>query len=476
MPKKATKISKKKAKQLGDAFDPIFDIGAICDAEEKSCRLTALSVNTTVDLNQTISTGILSLDLAIGGGLKAGAEYEIVGPEHGGKTTTLYSCFGKAIEFIPHHLKGIFIDVEGTIDQRWFKHIVGVDDLSDVFGESTSDGKYIRRPMIRYYKPPFGEQALKYLKRILKRMPDKILIGDTYHYAWRPKEKNSKTGYSTTELRKMLADKYNKKLYTKYGVFYVPVPNNYGGPELLVGVDSWAAMTPVAVSEDDNASLGQQARMFSTHLNDIKSLITVKGVTIIGANQVRQKPMAYGDSEYSPGGNTKKHTTDCRIRTSTVSNQNGSGQIEIDGSDEYRHFKMKIKKNKLYIPYQELKGRFWIKHAGKSGFGACPVQDCLEYLKSTSQVRMRSGGGFKIKFAGKDKLNKKLARFVFTLDSSKHGKKVKKGSNEVFISFKLLVLDKELDGKKFNLRQRLFKQLRSGQGMELALRGSETEE
>lgn len=456
-------MAKAKKKDAEVDLAAILDDTSVFDVEERSVKLSSIGVDSIVRIGDSISTGMLAVDLMIGGGLMRGREYEIVGPEHGGKTTLIYSCFAAAIKHIPNALKALFFDIEGTIDPRWFGNICGEKDLTNVFGKSKETAQGIvweKKPKIRYYKPNFGEQALKLLKRQLKRMPDKVLIGDTWYYMWTPRDsasaKKTGTAYTLADLRDKLKGAFDKKLFQRYGSFYVKVPNNYSGPELIIGVDSWAAMTPEAIAEDDSNAMASQARMFSKHLNDIKSLIAAKGCTIIGANQIREKMMAYGNPEYSPGGNTKKHTTDCRLRIGTVNNPFGKGALETDGDDEYRHFKIVNRKNKVFQPYKECVGRWWNSHNGETGYGPDPVYDTLQYLKMTGQIVRGKDGktkGYRIVFdkKKKDKLLLKLEKMVLSPDDFK---------------------DAILGPKEFGLdiRKMCFKQLRSGYGMTLYMR------
>src|SRR5947208_14878201 len=90
---------------------------------------------------ETIPTGALSLDLALGvGGVPRGRIVEIFGPESSGKTTLVYHIIAEAQE-----LGGIcaFIDTEHAIDPIYAKRIgVDVDELL-------------------VSQPDYGEQALE---------------------------------------------------------------------------------------------------------------------------------------------------------------------------------------------------------------------------------------------------------------------------------------------------------------------------
>src|SRR3954453_15672159 len=90
---------------------------------------------------ETISTGALSLDLALGvGGVPRGRVVEIFGPESSGKTTLVYHIIAEA-----QALGGIcpFVDTEHAIDPIYAKRIgVDVDELL-------------------VSQPDYGEQALE---------------------------------------------------------------------------------------------------------------------------------------------------------------------------------------------------------------------------------------------------------------------------------------------------------------------------
>ncbi len=275
----------------------LYDIHKLIDLEEKKLKVPSLAVNSKIEMGDVLSSGSLTRDLVLGGGYKKGSCVEIVGPEHSGKTASLYEGFSSALLNIPGTLKGIFLDNEGQVDPPWFENITNhrVDDVFGVKDEKT--GLWLNKPKIRYYKPETGEKGLKLIRRILERMPDKLIIGNTWYYCWSPKpsKKVEKSGgYTLADLRKILKGLYSKKLHAKTGNFFVKVPGNYGGPEFMIGNDSWATMVPEAVAEDDSDALGSPARMFAKHCNNIKTKCGSKGVILLGINQIREKPMAFG--------------------------------------------------------------------------------------------------------------------------------------------------------------------------------------
>src|SRR5438128_2716497 len=81
-----------------------------------------LGESTALDV-QGISTGALSLDIALGGkGLPRGRIIEIFGPEAGGKTTVALHAVARA-----QKAGGVaaFIDAEHALDPSWAKRVGG---------------------------------------------------------------------------------------------------------------------------------------------------------------------------------------------------------------------------------------------------------------------------------------------------------------------------------------------------------------
>ena len=89
----------------------------------------------------TISTGCLSLDLALGnGGIARGRIYEIFGPNSGGKTTLAVNIL---IQAQRRGLKGLLVDAEHTADPTLFKgygaNIAELDIVQGYDGEANLD-------------------------------------------------------------------------------------------------------------------------------------------------------------------------------------------------------------------------------------------------------------------------------------------------------------------------------------------------
>jgi len=107
---------------------------------------------------ETIPTGALSLDIALGGGIPKGRIIEIYGPESSGKTTLAIHILTEA------QRKGdavAFIDAEHAFDPTYAKNI-GLD----------IDNLYISQP-------DFGEQALEILETLVRSAAFGVIVVDS---------------------------------------------------------------------------------------------------------------------------------------------------------------------------------------------------------------------------------------------------------------------------------------------------------
>src|ERR1700730_13308343 len=117
-----------------------------------------LGESTAMDV-QGISTGALSLDIALGGkGLPSGRVVEIFGPESSGKTTVALHAVASA-----QKLGGVaaYIDAEHALDPAWAKRL-GVD----------LEGLLVSQPSS-------GEEALKIAEMLVKSNAVDIIVIDS---------------------------------------------------------------------------------------------------------------------------------------------------------------------------------------------------------------------------------------------------------------------------------------------------------
>lgn len=148
--KKLADISEGKSKALGLALETIekqYGKGSIMKLGE--------STHTQVE---TIPTGALSLDLALGGGIPKGRIIEIYGPESSGKTTlTLHAI----AECQKSGGTAAFIDAEHALDPAYAKRI-GVDTDNLLLSQ-----------------PDNGEQALEIAETLVRSNAVDIIVIDS---------------------------------------------------------------------------------------------------------------------------------------------------------------------------------------------------------------------------------------------------------------------------------------------------------
>ena len=152
---KSTKDQDSDKKEKNKALDAA--ISQITDTFGKG-SVMKLGQQTAMDI-ESISTGSLSLDLALGiGGLPKGRVIEIYGPESSGKTTLALQVVAEA-----QKTKGIcgFIDAEHALDPVYAKKL-GVDTEELLISQ-----------------PDTGEQALEIADTLIKSGSVSVLVIDS---------------------------------------------------------------------------------------------------------------------------------------------------------------------------------------------------------------------------------------------------------------------------------------------------------
>lgn len=134
---------------------------ALAQLEKSYGKGTVMRLGETADAisTDTVSSGCLSLDIALGvGGIPRGRIVEIYGPESGGKTTLALHMLA---EFQKQNGVAAFIDAEHALDPVYAKNI-GVD----------IDNLYISQP-------DSGEQALEICETLVRSGAIDIIIVDS---------------------------------------------------------------------------------------------------------------------------------------------------------------------------------------------------------------------------------------------------------------------------------------------------------
>ncbi len=416
----------------------------------------------TLDDVVPMSTGSLTLDLIMGGGIRP-AMYTNFGPEQSAKTTGALLVMANAIK------QGVPIvslrDFEGSTGNS-IPYVMSILRTSGIkltkdqlFGKKDpKTGKWEVPPRVRYSANTMGVSFFNWFAAVLRRLPDKKMLENEWYLVYEDdKENQSKFGEFAD---KSMPKKYGKGIYIK-----APDPGLQG----VVILDSYPNMNPTSKDEDEqDNSLAAQARMFSKNLPRVKGYLASKKVALVGINQLRDVPMAmFGPKEQEPGGKALRYNSDVRLRwypraLSAIPlwpkpAKQGGYEIERSingGIDKYKYVHVKAAKNKLSEPEREGFIRLWTKDSQGVAHGIDPVFDTLFYLRTTGQLEGKKRLALTLKWNG-EKNNK-----VITWDDLKLWVL---GSKEDMVKMS----KKAGMSKPMNLRSACFKQIASGKGEEL---------
>lgn len=417
----------------------------------------------TLDDVVPMSTGSLTLDLIMGGGIRP-AMYTNFGPEQSAKTTGALLVMASAIK------QGVPIvslrDFEGSTGNSVpyvmsILHTSGIKLTKEqLFGKKDpKTGKWTVAPRVRYSSNTMGVSFFNWFAAILRRLPDKKLLEGEWYLVYDETDKEAKAKFGEFANNSM-PKKYGKGLYLK-----APDPGLQG----VVIVDSYPNMNPTSKDEDEqDNSLAAQARMFSKNLPRVKGYLVSKKVALIGINQLRDVPMAmYGPKEQEPGGKALRFNSDVRLRwypraLSAIpmwpkASKKGGYEVERStsgGVDKYKYMHVKAAKNKLSEPEREGFIRLWTKDSDGVAHGIDPVFDTLYYLRTTGQLEGKKRLALTLKWNGEK--NKR----VITWDDLKLWIL---GSKEDMVKMS----KKAGMSKPMNLRSACFRQMASGKGEEL---------
>lgn len=284
-------------KQVSSESVPQFDYTGFLTETVDSVAQRLNYDSDPIESATPMSTGLLTLDLLYGGGIRPGW-YTHFGKEQSSKTTGALVIAANAIkEKVPLIT---FFDYEGSSanSMPYIQSIlktVGIDKtISQVFGTKDHEtGNWITPPIIRFHVESVAEKFFDFLANVLRELPDKKMINGKW---WLIYEDNKKNKARVGEFAEPSMSK-------RYGPgLWVPAPN--GELQALFIVDSYPAMNPASNDEEDtDNSIALQARMFSKQLPRVKGRLMQKMVAVIGTNQLRDAPMVmYGPKENEPGG------------------------------------------------------------------------------------------------------------------------------------------------------------------------------
>jgi len=207
---------------------------------------------------ETISTGSLSLDIALGGGLPKGRVIEIYGPEASGKTTV---CLHAVAEVQKSGGTAAYIDAEHALDPGYAKRL-GVD---------------IDKLLIS--QPDSGEQALEVVETLVRSNAVDIIVVDSVAALVPQAEIEGDMGDAVMGMQARLMSQALRKLTgvisrTKCTVMFVnqlrmKIGVMFGNPETTTG--------------------GQALKFYSSVRMDIRRISQIKQADTVIGNHVRVK-------------------------------------------------------------------------------------------------------------------------------------------------------------------------------------------
>lgn len=470
MAKKVNKSKEPEAKSSKKDKTPKLDVAALYgDVLDTIERRQGID-STGLDVVPPMSTGLLQVDMILGGGVRS-CMLTGAGNEQCAKTTLALTVMAAAIkEEIPFIA---FADAEGSTknSKPYVQSILkgsGINMTVDqVFGKKDkTTGKWLIRPRVRYRATSILERFYDWLSEILRELPDKRYVAGNWWLIF--DEKNKKHVAQVSQFA-------DREMGRRYGSgLWVPAPNDK--MQGIVFLDSYTAVVPESKDEEAISNqLSVKASAFSKQLERVKGRMADKMVTIYGLNHLRSNPMQmFGPKEEEKGGAALRQFSDVRLRQTSRSlsgpkayfspkpgKKGGKptfneieSSVEFPGTkDEYRYVHVKAIKNKLWTPDREGWLRIWKEDGEGVARGIDPFFDVMAYLKDTGQVSGQRKA-LKLDLAGLGKAKRPL--------TWEQCKLWVLGSKEDMIK-----MSNAAGFKPMNLRSFCFKQVKSGAAEDL---------
>src|SRR6478736_1814143 len=208
---------------------------------------------------ETVSTGALALDLALGiGGVPRGRIVEIFGPESSGKTTLIYHIIAEA------QARGgvcVFIDTEHAMDPIYAKAI-GVD----------TDELLVSQP-------DYGEQALQIADRLIASSAVDVVAIDSVAALTPKAELEGQIGDTTVGLQARLMSQAMRKL----------AGNLNRTNTVCLFTNQIREKVGVQFGSPETQPGGRALKFYSSQRLDIRRIETLKDGTEAVGNRVRVK-------------------------------------------------------------------------------------------------------------------------------------------------------------------------------------------
>ena len=299
----ATRAKQRKAEQP-EAEQPAFkpDYGAVLKEVSKKFKTSSGSMSLEARLSCTVSTGLLSSDLMLGGGLVAGRWYTVFGGEGSAKSTHVAHIKIAAADLDVPVMQDL--DYEGSSDPIYYEGIMEfyskMRKITDLYGlKDEASGEWIIQPRVDYQQVTVAEDFFNPAAALLRRIPDKVYVDGRWWYSWA----DDKYG------RGMSKGQHSPAMLREYNRLMIEAEN--GLPQAIYFLDSYPAMYPDRLDEDDAGSgMAAVARAMAENIPKVLGKLRPKGVIIVGVNQLRQRPaVMYGCLHYD----TPIHFVDGRI-------------------------------------------------------------------------------------------------------------------------------------------------------------------
>lgn len=274
---------------------------------------------------EVISTGALSLDLALGiGGLPRGRISELYGTEGGGKTGLALSVAAQAQKADPEALIA-FIDAEAALNRSYVK-IFGIDQSKFVV-----------------FQPANGMDALDMVKKAAEQKIFDVIILDS--------------------------------------------------------VGTLNPETDSTLPLGDNQQMGQHAKMMTVGMRGLVVPVRDSNAVVIFVNQLREKPGAYGNPQYTPGGRALRHAYSVRIE---LLSGNAGRQIKGPQGPTGQVTDCKVTKNKFAPPQRAASYELYFDSGISSAASALDAAEKLGVIKKIGITYTLASNGDKIGI-GKEK-------------------------------------------------------------------------
>lgn len=208
---------------------------------------------------ETISTGSLGLDIALGiGGLPRGRVVEIYGPESSGKTTLALHCIAEA-------QKGggvcVFVDAEHALDTTYAKKLgVNVDDL-------------------KVTQPDCGEQALEIVDMFVRNNAADVIVIDSVAALVPRAELEGDMGDSQPGLQARLMSQAMRKLTASIS----------RSNAIIIFINQIRMKIGVMYGNPETTTGGNALKFYSSVRLDIRRIGAIKDRDEITGNQTRVK-------------------------------------------------------------------------------------------------------------------------------------------------------------------------------------------